>query len=287
MRTLLAIGCCVALTGVTPAAQTISSDVMKILTRGSLSAMSENYDLTVGALPEGFPAALIPSGAKPVAATVSPSTTTVVVEMTGSTPAVQALHRKTVAEAGWLNSMPAQRGFTSSSNLADQVCREFDHANVQYVASGTGGTYIRIGLTRDPRRRCVARPDVFFSDVNIPTLQHPEGVRTSGGGSGGSTDNFSASTQIETTLRPEALADHYARQLTAAGWRETSRFSDDGFIVIGYALPSSTPVAGEIIAGMFVVTPLDKRVDLFMRVTRPSSGRGPMGSSTSGVIIRR
>jgi len=287
MRTLLAIGCCVALTGVTPAGQTISSDVMKILTRGSLSGMGENYDLTVGALPEGFPAGLIPSEAKPVAATVSPSTTTVVIEMTGSAAAVQASHRKAVSEAGWLNSMPVQRGFTGNPNLADQVCREFEHANVQYAAAATGGTYIRIGLTRDPRRRCVARPDVFFSDVNIPSLQHPEGVRATGGGSGGSTDNFSASTQIETTLRPAALADHYARQLTAAGWRETSRFSDDGFIVIGYSLPSTTPAAGEIIAGMFVITPLDKRVDLFLRVTRPSSGRGPMGTTTSGVIIRR
>lgn len=286
MRTLLAIGCCVALMGSTPSAQTISSDVMKMLTRGSLSGLNENYDLTVGALPGGFPAALIPAGATPVAATVSPSTTTVVVEMSGAPAAVQAVHRKAVTTAGWLNSSPAQRGFTMSSNIADQVCREFEHANLQYAPAATGGTYIRIGLTRDPRRRCVARPDMFFSDVNIPSLQHPEGARASGGNAGGSSDSFSAGAQVETTLRPEALADHYGRQLLAAGWRETARLADDGFIVIRYSLPSSSPTAGEIIAGMFVITPLDKRFDLFMRVTRPSSGRGPSGV-TSGIVIRR
>jgi hypothetical protein len=273
MRTLLAIGCWVGLTVVPASAQTISSEVMKILTRGSLSGMGENYDLTVGAVPEGFPAALIPAGAKPVAATVSPSTTTVVVEVPGLPATVQATHRKAVTTAGWLNSSPMQRGFTTMSTIADQVCREFEHANLQYAPAATGSTYIRIGLNRDPRRRCVARPDAFFSDVNIPSLQHPEGVRATGAGASGGADSFSATTQVETSWRPDALADHYGRQLVAAGWRETARLSDDGFIVIRYVLPSSTPAVGEIVAGMLVITPLEKRVDLFLRVTRPSAGR--------------
>jgi hypothetical protein len=286
MRLLPAIACALALAGTPATAQTISSDVMKILTRGSLSGMGENYDLTVGAVPEGFPAALLPSGAKPVAATVSPTTTTVVVEVSGSPASVQATHRKTVATAGWLNSSPMQRGFTTSTTIADQVCREFEHANLQYAPAATGSTYIRIGLNRDRRRRCVARPDSFFSDVNIPSLQHPEGVRATGAGANGGADSFSASTQIETSLRPDALADHYGRQLVAAGWRETARLSDDGFIVVRYVIPSSTPAAGEVIAGMLVITPLDKRVDLFLRVTRPSAGRMP-GDVTTGLTIRR
>jgi hypothetical protein len=251
-------------------AQTISAEVMQVLTRGPLSTPGGNYDLTVGAVPKNFPAELIPAGSTPVASTDSPSMRVALVEVPAAEEAARITFARALNDAGWLSPMPAVRGFSMASTVTLQLCKEFDHVNVQYVPKADRGTYVRISLQHDPRRRCSPRAEAFFTDVPIPALRHPEGARAYGASGGGSSDGYHTGARIDTSMTAAALAAHYHPQVVAAGWEQVTRLADPDLVVVRYTARLKT---GEILTAVLTVSTGPGTADLFLRITRPAVRR--------------
>jgi len=62
--------------------------------------------------------------------------------------------------------------------------------------------------------------------LEIPALAAPFGVTAMPGGTGWSNDNMRTSVSVDTTMSADSILAHYARQLTAAGWKVGKRLSD-------------------------------------------------------------
>lgn len=246
-------------------AQTISAEVMKVLTRGMMTMAGDNYDLTVGALPKTFPSDLVPAGGEAVASTTSASMQVAVIALPGSEDTVRSAHARALHDAGWVPAGPSPRGFSMTGSDGAQVCKEFSHVNVLYSPKSDGGTYVRIGVQTDTRRRCAPRTDPFFSDVPIPSLRHPDGVRGTGGGSGGNADGYYSATRVASTLSSARLAAHYGHQMVSAGWTEVARLGDDQVVMVRYRV---TTKAGESVVAVLLITAVEGYADLFLRITR-------------------
>lgn len=68
----------------------------------------------------------------------------------------------------------------------------------------------------------------LFGSLRLPVLTPPPGAAITGGEGGSSPDRMSTEATIESDLSMEALFEHYAAQLTAAGWSVEGRAIGDG-----------------------------------------------------------
>jgi hypothetical protein len=98
---------------------------------------------------------------------------------------------------------------------------------------------------------------------------------------------MTSTTRLETTLATRAVAEHYERQLVAAGWKVTARLRDgDEMALTRFDVPSRI---GPPLSGALSVATLGETgdVDVFLRVIRntrdPRMGSGFMGL-TGGVL---
>lgn len=174
---------------------------------------------------------------------VRESSGTVIVQVAGSPEEALPAYFEHLEGLGWTRPrMPLGRsgGFQPTVRMLRQVtwCGE------RYSLSGTSmsfdsTTYLRLNYVRRepgrgvcdlPETRMVPRRDPFGS-LDFPELEPPPGAVVRPGGGGASSNGIEMETTIETELGIEALFEHYARQLAAAGWVRQGRAADDGVAI--------------------------------------------------------
>ena len=247
---------------------------------GAGRASGEEFDLRIGVAPEDFPKDLLPPGTAIGASAISDRATVVVGTNADLTTAGRAREPMRLASIGWNNVMPVRRGFTSGpGDFPLSVCRDVDFASVTFVDRPAGGSFVRVTLTKDPRRSCVPRPDLGFNfpDVPIPSLIAPPGARVTGGGGGGGNDEMYSRTVLDTAMTAQAVMAHYSAQFEAAGWKIDSRANDDNNVcVTRFAITSRI---GDAVTAVVTVTALKgtTRFDLTLSVIRNLPSRGRIG----------
>lgn len=257
-------------------AQTISKELMDLLTRGS-GMPNENYNLRMGA-PPTFPRELLPRGVLPGASTVSERATVVVAEAPGLTSRDISQHERELTASGWSNmSGMGSRGLVSSNMTAySYFCKGDQHVTMSYTQRAAGGLNLRVLVNTDPRRGpCApvgARPMSFFADVDLPNLNAPADSRVMGSGASSGSDHYDQNIRLETKLAPEAVVKHYADQLDQAGWKPTAQVAGAGVAVARFTIVSSTK---ETIVGVVMATalPADGHVAVKLQLLRIDPNR--------------
>jgi hypothetical protein len=267
---------------------TIPKELVTLLLRGPGGYPGENFDIKIGA-PANFPSDLLPTGVTPAVSTTSDRMVTVVAEAPRLTAADLLRHERALTAAGWTNpSSMSMRGLMSSTMApAMQICKGDQYATVSYATRPAGGMYVRISLTTDPRRgSCVAmaRPMVFFADVDLPQLFPPATAQAINAGSSSSPDSHEQRIRLETKLSTDAVVSHYTEQLTNAGWKREASLPGDGIAVAKLTSISTTKEA--VVALITATTiPGATQMDVTLRLLRVDPNRRfPGRSGGAGVI---
>lgn len=254
----------------------VSRELMNMVLRGPGVALGDTFDLR-NAAPADFPSELLPPGSKVGAAGVAASATVVVAIAPDAPEAVRLNETKRISELGWTIASPVRGGLVAAPAGTPIVfCRRTDFAYVGFVARAEGGSYVRIGVTKEPGRSCAAVPSVTLSTAaNVPSMVPPPGARSFGGGGGGSNDSWYSSMRLETTQSPSDVEAHYLKQLTAAGWKIVGKRlagSDTSLVRFSFETPD-----GQALTGMLTVTsfPNTRALDVNVRVIRDLPARTP------------
>ncbi|HEX8830703.1 MAG TPA: hypothetical protein VF705_06020, partial [Longimicrobium sp.] len=108
-------------------------------------------DIVVGRVPDGFPAALVPAGARVVGGIRRDSLAmTLVVAVPLAPDAASAAHRQALAGAGWAapQEMREARGFVSSGATEFRfLCRGNEMVTTSAFAAPGGGAYLRLNYS--------------------------------------------------------------------------------------------------------------------------------------------
>jgi hypothetical protein len=250
---------------------TIPRELMEILL-GPPGVPRESFDLRIGAPPSGFPADLLPEGAVIGASAIFPLSTTVVGTLDAPVATARPAYEARLAAAGWISPMPQSRGFTSSLGTdMISLCRANDFATAMLSSRKQGGSYVKVTLRTDVRQACAARPNPFFTDIDIPVLRHPAGTKAYGGGGGGSADTFESRASIDSPLEAGDLLAHYSAQMLSAGWTLAGQAGSPDVATV--ARFSSTTVRKEPITALLTITQLEqsgRRFELSLRIFRHS-----------------
>lgn len=189
----------------------------------------------VGRAPEGWPAALVaPAPATLVGGvTFGPMRTVVFQYPATADPANE--FRQVMTRAGYTrgrNPMTAQGGFTSREPFDFATyCGKDGIVTVSDADSSAMKRAILVTFAAPPvtSPACGDRsmmPGHGDFPVKLPPLVAPPGVSAQPRGTSRSGDEFSTSVHLDTTLTAPALLDHYARQLSRAGWKVGKRLAD-------------------------------------------------------------
>lgn len=248
-------------------ASALANDAQQFLRSGPLSRVPGESTEVLQSLPPNFPLALIPEGAIPTAASVSPSMTVVVATVKAGLPFNVPDLRAKLERAGWFNSGPITGGFMPATTLL-AVCRADEFASYQFRDASNGDRLIRVSLSKESGRSCVSRPLQLFSDVEMPPLTPPPGARRLGAGGSFSADEASTRTRIETSLTLEELVSYFLKLFTQAGWKVEAGPIGDG--TMSLTRLSGASRAGEPVIAQLLVTmlPGTQYVDLMARFLR-------------------
>jgi hypothetical protein len=233
--------------GATARAQTTSETIPVDLVNALFSSGGANdQEFFVGATPQGWPAALLPSApARTLGGIRSPrQLVAVFVDSTSREPF--AAYERTIQNAGF--ARPSSRGsvgflnggFQGGEGRISLWCSDSAQVITSSQSSTRALTYIRVTYaTAEPRSICSPMSgspmmrrdrDPRFTQLAIPPLYPPSGVQTTGSGSGGSGNTMHATTSLDSTsLTPAAVLQHYSAQLVAAGWTAMSSPTSTSF----------------------------------------------------------
>lgn len=197
-------------------------------------------EVTVGMLPMPFPAELkLPAGAR-VLGGISQGTSHARAALdVPLTPddAVNALKQGLLA-AGWSEptQMTTPAGFqpmqVPTSNATLCKSKEGPLVNVTAQAAKTGeGSEVMLNLDSFDQLSssfspCDPPTGVSFGMPKLPTLVHPRGIRTRGGGGSGGDTSFASYTTLVTDQPVDKLRAGYDAQLERAGWTRTAQGAD-------------------------------------------------------------
>ena len=197
----------------------------------------------VGAIPEVTTQAVpVPAAARVIGSIAYPQSTRSALAFAASPDSVLRMMERNLLAAGWDKFEPPQRsGFSfGGPGNALQFCMGDSAAvSLGVSANADGGTYLTIGHLRNHEYsmcRMQPPPDRDRRESLIPTLLPPDGVRSRGGGSGGSSNSWDAHTHLLTTASIEALLEHYDAQLRAAGWQPGTSAADGALVLRTYRL---------------------------------------------------
>lgn len=250
-------------------ASALASDAQQFLRNGPLSRVPGEPTEMLQSLPGSFPLALIPEGAIPTAASVSPSITVVVATFKPGMfrPFNLSDFRSKLEQAGWISGGPITGGFMPAT-ASLTVCRADDFASYQFRDASNGDRLVRVSLAKEPARPCNPRPVQMFSDVEMPPLTPPPGARRLGAGGSFSQDEASTRTRIETSLTLEELVSYFLKQFAQAGWKVEAGPIGDG--TMSLTRLSGASRAGEPVIAQLLVTmlPGTQYVDLMARFLR-------------------
>lgn len=186
--------------------------------RGSPTRASPEY--SVGTLPPGYPATLVPSGPVRIVGGMT-SGDQIVAVFADSTRRLAAVLEQLFEHSGF--TRPAATpgsGFSSGSGPYSFFCKDSAMVSAEPL-TGSNRNLARVNYRRyRGRSACpTVGPQPSEHQLALPRLMPPAGVSVgrSHGGSGGSEVNSSAE-MTGTALVPSAILAHYAAQLVAAGW---------------------------------------------------------------------
>jgi hypothetical protein len=250
-------------------ASAFATDPATFLRSGPLTRMpGEPYEI-LQSLPPEFPLALLPDGAVPNVAAVSSSLTIVVATVKSDKALDVTQFGWKLEDAGWLNTSPGMRGFLMGmGGPMLSVCRGGDFVNYAFRTAANGDRMVRVSIGKEPTRSCAPMGMRPFSDVPIPILSLPAGVRSSGGGSSGGLDDTSTRSRLETTLSVDQLAAHLVPQFKEAGWKVENGPTSDGTMSVTRFIGASR--AGDAVTGQLILTafPGTPFVDALARFVR-------------------
>jgi len=255
-----------------PVPTTIPADVVQILMKsGGLLLGSDPVDLRVGPPPADFPLDVLPAGSQVAVTAVSPTRGTTVVAATSKEPeAAWADFETHLGTPGWQLAGPVMRGFAARSlELPISVCRDAMFGAVSFYPRAQGGSYVRVTITKDPRRVCSTSPiQAAFADVVIPAMPPPPDAKTVGGmGGGGSLDYLTSAVRLETTMKASDLVAYYARHFTMTGWHVEERMEGK---TVAAATLTVTSKTGDRVTGYLMAVALQGTgdLDVSLRIVR-------------------
>ena len=253
----------------------LPKELVVLLMRGFMMA-GDDFDIVLGA-PAGFPAELLPRGAKPLISTTTRTNMTVVAEGPDLASGLAEYERQVLA-AGWTASPRSgaqQRGLLAAAPAQTPAmwCRGDKYASVWSTPRPGGGSVVRIGMSDTSRGNpCAPMGQPSFtsmqSEVDLPLLFPPPDSRAIGGGSsGGGSESYDQRLRLETKLTLPAVLQHYRSQVEKHGWKFESQALADGIGVARFAGLSlkKEPVTATI---SVVVVPGEPPLEVTLHVVR-------------------
>jgi hypothetical protein len=176
---------------------------------------------------------------------------TIVIQVGGDPSASLDTYAEHLEQQGWVTpavSAQTRGGFQQTSQFNLNIwCGEGYSVRVSGFALNAAN-YLRVQYTNRGLMPtvCDAQEARFrqrmdpYREVSFPTLEAPPAAVVRSGGGGGSSDGISLLATVETQLPAEVIFEHYAQQLTAAGW-----------------VPEGRSVAEEVSIGRWLVESAD------------------------------
>jgi hypothetical protein len=185
---------------------------------GSASRAARQF--TVGTLPPGYPATLVPPGPVRIVGGMTAGDQITVI-FADSTRRLAAVLEQHFEYAGFTRPAPSPgSGFSSGSGPYSFFCKDSAMVSAQPL-TGSERNLTRVSYRRGRGGSSCATFDrePLPGSLRLPALTPPPGVRVrrSGAGSEGSAVNAHAEVS-GSALVPAAIVAHYAAQLVAAGW---------------------------------------------------------------------
>ncbi|MCC6244834.1 MAG: hypothetical protein IT353_18450 [Gemmatimonadaceae bacterium] len=198
--------------------------------------------------------------------------------------------RRRFESAGWApppaSPVVTRPGFQNSTFTAS-VPNSLFCRNRELVVVGISearGTETVVSLTHQSGQRNMCDPETTRSQTSrpinaamnvIPSLAPIASGLTTGGGTGGGADEAYADARISTDIAVAEIAEHYRRQLLAAGWTDAERTATSSIAVTTFTMRDSTARRWN---GVLTVigTPASNRVDVRLTVHQiPDAQRRP------------
>jgi hypothetical protein len=237
--------------------------------------------VTVGRLPDRLANDLAPGpDTRIVGSLGSARFTASALVMPGRAADVQERLVARLVEKGW-KKLPApppepRGGFETEvrergAAMSLTLCSSDDH-NVQLIVSSHRGdsAEVRLFLGRgglgatcvDPELTSAPPPPEY---APIPALRAPTGTEHRGGGSSSGMRDGSAEGRLRTDMEPAKLLDHYAAQMTAAGWQQGAR-TTSAEVALQVFLKTDERASWRGV--LYVIAVQNGERDLHVRVTR-------------------
>jgi hypothetical protein len=239
--------------------ETIPTSLAIALTGPYVRLFEELPHFVVGRAPEGWPAALeAPAPAALVGGVTFGPMRTAVFQYPATVEPANA-YREVLARAGYTrgrNPMTPQGGFTSREPFDyTTYCGKDGVVTVTDADSSAMKRSILVTFVTPPARSpACGEPSMMTGrpefPVTIPPLVAPPGVSAQARGMSRSGDEFTASVRLDTTLAAPAVLDHYARQLSRAGWKVGKRLADQ---TIGLQSVATRDSTGTVWSGALIL----------------------------------
>ena len=252
------------LTAVPPAhhlaaqSESVPRELVDAMLRYSGGPLGASSQLVVGGVPDGLPKRFtVRPDARTVGSITTHGTTTVVIATTALADTVMADVTRQLRAAGWKAAplAPAQRGFQESeASIPHIFCAGDTVVTVRAFGRLTGGTSVIATHAAGNPRACDPPPAVTPTrpPPELPTLRNPVGTDQTGSCNSRApamvSMGGSASTTLRTSLTPDSILAHYARQLRAGGWTQLPPQS----YTSTWAQPDSS---GAVVEAMLTVSP--------------------------------
>jgi len=190
--------------------------------RGSPTRPAPDY--TVGKLPPGYPATLVPSGPVSIVGGMTAGDQIVAV-FADSTRRLAAVFEQLFEHAGFSRPAPSPgSGFMSGSGPYSFFCGDSGMVSVEPL-TGSNRTFARVSYRRGRGAASCQRVDRVVSpnELKLPELTPPTGVRVARSHGGSNSDGVNSSAEMTgTALVASTILAHYAAELVAAGWTTAS-----------------------------------------------------------------
>jgi hypothetical protein len=224
-------------------------------------------DYSVGALPRGYPPTLIVDARAHVVGGMSTNDQIIAVFADSSRRLAPLFDD--VFERNGFTRPPAPRnsGFTGRLEPYEFFCSDSASVAAEQL-TGANRDLVRVTYRpfRGPDRCPITPPSPIPEQLEIPSLTAPAGVRVIGGGGGGGTSEVNSRAQVTgSNLVPSTILAHYARQLTAAGWRGKSPAVGDRVAAQYF---EATTLKGSVWDGVLMAVGAGDTLDLSLNMER-------------------
>ena len=222
--------------------QMVPLELMETLSLNIYGVDDEEPAILVGALPPAFVEAVpIPDNARIIGSIVHGNSSRSSLAVPGEPEMVRRDLEARLTAAGWQKFEPPEYG--GFVNRAMPPGLQFCLGDSMSVSAATlenprGGTYVVMMHAQRLRASLCNREEHYMVErryrTMLPALRPPAGARMTGGGSGGSGDDWRATARIETTESVNDVADHFDAQLRERDWTPLERVATDAVAMRTY-----------------------------------------------------